>query len=263
MKKIARIWGTAAVLALLTAGAFAGETCPASGATAGAEGKAACCPSKSAEAAACGAKAAGCSAEQAAAGGIVEIANESGAGAYVLDSTVADFSLKHAQSGETKKLSELAGEKATVVVFWNKECPYVEGATGASAAIQKFAKDYADKGVKVVAIDGGVNNSETANAEYAKNFGVPLLLNPDSTIAAKFNARYTPQTFVLDKDMKVQYVGAFQTGTGAEARSHTENAVKDIIAGQAPVVREARGVGCSLKYAEGAKPKAEEKKPTT
>lgn len=261
MKKIARIWGTAAVLALLTAGAFAAETCPAM--AAGAEKKA-CCPSKAAEAAGC----TGSPNEQVSAEGvpadIVKVANEAGAGgAYGLDSVVADFGLKHAQSGETKKLSELAGEKATVVVFWNKDCPYVEGANGASAAIQKFAKEYADKGVKVVAIDGGVNNPEAANTEYAKNLGIPLLLNPDSSVAAKFNARYTPQTFVLDKDMKVQYTGAFHTGSGADARAHVENAVKDIIAGQAPVVREARGVGCSVKYAEGAKPKTEEKKPTT
>lgn len=271
MIKIARLVGTAAVLALLTAGAFAGETCPMAAKAEGAEKKA-CCPAK--DQTACAGKEASACADKAAAGcsgqavgeptDIVKVANEGAPSAqYTLDSKVEDVALKHAQTGETKKLSELAGTNATVLVFWNKDCPYVEGANGASAAIQKFAKDYADKGVKVVAIDAGTNNSEQANAEYAKNLSVPLLLNPDSTVAAKFNARYTPQTYVLDKDMKVQYMGAFQTGSGAEARGHAENAVKDVLAGQTPVVREARGVGCSVKYAEGARPKAEEKKPTT
>ncbi len=183
---------------------------------------------------------------------------------YTVGSKVSDFSLIHAQSGEERSMSDLTGDKATVVVFWNKDCPYVEGARGASDAIQEFASNYAGKGVNVVAIDAGVNNSKEANMEYSKNLDIPLLLNTDSTIAAKFNARYTPQAFIVDNNMQVQYAGAFWTGSGDDVRMHAENAVKDILAGNTVAVPEARGVGCSVKYADGARPKAKaQSKPTT
>ncbi len=232
-------------------------------ATCSAEAKAACAAGTKEVANKGGDCATACSA--AAAQNIVNVANDADASPYYkVGSKVDDFTLLHSQSGDSKSLSALAGEKATLVIFWNQNCPYVEGKNGASQAIQEFAAKYADQGVSVVAVDAGINNSQDDIASYSKDLSIPLLVNSDSTIAAKFDAKYTPETFLLDGDMRVQYAGAFWTGSGEEVRMHAENAVQDLLAGRTVAVPEARGVGCSLKYADGAKPKkAKEARPTT
>lgn len=173
---------------------------------------------------------------------------------YTLGSKVADFKAVHAQTGETKSLSDIDGDKATVIIFWNQECPYVTGSNGADKAVMNFVKEYADKGVSVIGIDAGVNNSEESITAYSKNLNFPLLMNRDSSLAAAFHAKYTPHTFVLDADHKLVYAGAFHTGNGDKIRTHTQNAVDDILAGNEPVVKEAKGVGCGIKWAPGSRP---------
>ncbi|MGF1573843.1 MAG: redoxin domain-containing protein [Sumerlaeia bacterium] len=175
-------------------------------------------------------------------------------GSYDLGDKIVPFSALHAQSGETKSLSDVAGSKATVVIFWNQNCPYVEGANGAADSIEAFASKYKDQGVSVIAIDAGANNSPATIKEYSKSRTFPIMINDDSTLAAKFNATYTPNTFILDADMKLVYKGAFYTGTGDSRVMHAENATKEIIAGNAPTVTSTKGVGCSIKWAGGKKP---------
>lgn len=175
-------------------------------------------------------------------------------GAYGLGDVVSPFSALHAQSGAEKSLKDLAGSKATVVIFWNQNCPYVEGANGAATSVEEFYNAYKDKGVSVIAIDAGASNSTESITEYAKAKPFPVLINSDSTLAAKFNASYTPNTFILDQDMKLVYSGAFYTGTGETRVLHTENAIKEILAGNSPTVTSTKGVGCSIKWAGGKKP---------
>lgn len=175
-------------------------------------------------------------------------------GSYDLGDVVSPFTALHAQSGSEKSLSDVAGSKATVVIFWNQNCPYVEGANGAASSIAEFADKYKDQGVSVVAIDAGSNNSPDTITEYAKSKSFPVFINADSTLAAKFNATYTPNTFILDKDMKLVYKGAFYTGSGDSRVIHAENATKEILEGKTPTVTSTTGVGCSIKWAGGKKP---------
>jgi thiol-disulfide isomerase/thioredoxin len=180
---------------------------------------------------------------------------------YRVGSTVENFSLKHAQTGNTVSLSDLAGEKATVVIFWNQNCPYVEGGPAAAAErVAQFASEYAEKGVKVVAIDAGVDKPEEDIVKYAADKPFPILLNPDSTIAVKFDAQYTPHTFVLDSNMNVVYEGGFDSGGRLDENGNVEpwtrNAVNDVLAGGKPAVANRRGIGCTIKWAKGARPTA-------
>jgi len=189
-------------------------------------------------------------------------ASEAAAGApakaYAVDSKVADFSLPEAKSGKEVKLSEVAGEKATVLVFWNQNCPYVREA---APRVADLAKAYADKGVKVVALDAGVNNSAGDIKTYAEGQPFTVLVNSDSRVASWFGATRTPETFVLDKDRKVIYHGAFDSGkskTESGAREdYAKNVVDAALAGK-PHTTTSRAFGCSIKYAEGVKPLASE-----
>ncbi|MCB2155281.1 redoxin domain-containing protein [bacterium] len=183
-----------------------------------------------------------------------QMVKNTAASPYRLGSQVEDFSLTNAATGESVDFKSVAGEKATVVIFWNQECPYVKEAQD---RIAQFQKDYAAKGVNVVAIDSGINNASADLAEHAKSKPFPVLENKDSQIAAKFGASRTPEVFVLDGNMNVQYHGAFDSGKfneDGELKSYVENAVNDLLAGNAPSVKETRAFGCGLKYARGVRP---------
>jgi thiol-disulfide isomerase/thioredoxin len=175
--------------------------------------------------------------------------------AYKLGSVITPFAAMEAKSGAEKSLKDLAGEKATVLIFWNQTCPFV---VEVENRVADFAKEYAGKGVSVVAIDGGVNNSVDAIKSHASDKPFPVLVNQDSTIAAAFGARHTPEVFLLDSNMKVVYHGAFDSGKKTDEAGNRDtfvkNVVDDMLAGNEPGITQTRSFGCSVKYAKGVKP---------
>ncbi|MBI5154709.1 redoxin domain-containing protein [Candidatus Poribacteria bacterium] len=174
--------------------------------------------------------------------------------AYGLGSEVEAFTLENAATGEMKSLKDVAGSKATVLVFWNQNCPFVQECDD---RIAEFQKTYADKGVNVVAVDAGIANKKDEIKTHAATMPFPVLVNDDSTIAAKFNARHTPEVFILDADQKVVYHGAFDSGkTMPERKAYVQNAVDELLEGKQVSVAETKAFGCSLKYAKGARPEA-------
>lgn len=175
--------------------------------------------------------------------------------AYRVGANVKDFSAAHAVSGEPTKLSALAGSKATVLIFWNQNCPYVKEMED---RVAEFHKAHEAAGVKVVAVDAGVNNSAEIIKQHAATKPFPILVNADSKIAARFGATRTPEVFILDADMKVRYHGAFDSGElkkeGDARKTYVADAVKALAEGKDPEVKETRAFGCTVKYAKGVEP---------
>jgi hypothetical protein len=173
---------------------------------------------------------------------------------YSLGDKVADFAVVDAKTGEEQSLSKLAGENGTLVIFWNQECPWVTGPRGAEKRIQALAAKVKDQGVATILIDAGVNNTPESIKAHAETLTAPLVMNRDSSVAAKFNAQYTPHSFVLDKDMNLVYEGAFDVKRDDTYADYAAQAIADVVAGRTPAVQSAKGTGCSIKWAQGAKP---------
>lgn len=174
---------------------------------------------------------------------------------YQLGDTIKPFTLEQAQTGEVKSLKDLKGEKGTAIIFWNQECPWVVGPNGVVNQVNEMYETYKDQGISVVLVDGGNNNKPESIKEHSKLMKPPLLINQDSTIAARFDARYTPEVFLLDKDMTLIYRGAFHVREGDAWRASTREAVQAVVNNQELPFKEVKGTGCSLKYAPGAKEK--------
>ncbi|CEN48718.1 Thiol-disulfide oxidoreductase resA (fragment) [Capnocytophaga canimorsus] len=66
-----------------------------------------------------------------------------------LNTLAPDFKLLDAISNDEKTLSELKGEKATVIMFLCNHCPYVKHVNSALVAL---ANDYQSKGIAFIAI---------------------------------------------------------------------------------------------------------------
>jgi peroxiredoxin len=118
----------------------------------------------------------------------------------------------------------------------------------------EFQKAYEDRGVRLVAIN--VNNGERdelpAMKERAeeKEFNFAYVDDPSQESARQYGAKVTPHVFVLDKDRKVAYVGAFDDNQDAEKVEvhYVKDAVDAVLDGRTPEVTDSKAFGCGIHW---------------
>jgi peroxiredoxin len=149
----------------------------------------------------------------------------------------------------------LDGAAATVVVFTCNHCPY---ALAWHDRIIAVAGDYAEQGVRMLAINP--NDSERyphdsteamrTRVERGEFDGVPYLRDESQAVARAYDAKTTPDVFVLDSGGALRY-------RGAPDRDHDDpsqnaewlrDALDAVLAGRMPDPDETRPVGCSVKW---------------
>jgi peroxiredoxin len=142
------------------------------------------------------------------------------------------------------------GAPATVVVFTCNHCPY---ALAWHDRIIGVASDYADRGVRTLAInpnDADRLDAMRARVESGEFDGVPYLRDESQEVARAYDARTTPDVFVLDSGGVLRYRGA----PDGDQDDPTQNAawlrgaLDAVLAGRAPDPNETRPVGCSIKW---------------
>jgi peroxiredoxin len=150
---------------------------------------------------------------------------------------------------------QLDGAPATVVVFTCNHCPY---ALAWHQRILDVAHDYAAAGVRVLAINP--NDAERyprdsteqmrARVERGEFEGVPYLRDESQLIAHAYDAKTTPDVFVLDAGCVLRYRGA----PDADHDDPSQNALwlraalDAVLEGRAPEPAETAPVGCSIKW---------------
>jgi peroxiredoxin len=147
------------------------------------------------------------------------------------------------------------GAPATVVVFTCNHCPY---ALAWHERIGAVARDYAYRGVRVLAINP--NDAERyprdsveamrARVEQGELEGVPYLRDESQEVARAYDAKTTPDVFLLDADGVLRYRGA----PDADYEDPTQNAaylreaLDAVLDGREPDPAETTPVGCSIKW---------------
>ena len=114
-----------------------------------------------------------------------------------------EFSLPSLK-GPTVALSSQRG-KVVLVDFWAQWC---EPCKKELPALEKLSRDYAAKGVVVLAVN---IDKQRDNAErMAKQLGLTLdvLLDPAGSVAATYDLPKMPTSFVIDKKGIVRFVNA-------------------------------------------------------
>jgi peroxiredoxin len=150
---------------------------------------------------------------------------------------------------------EPGGAPATVVVFTCNHCPY---ALAWHERIVAVARDYADRGVRVLAINS--NDSERyprdslqamrARVEQGEFEGVPYLRDESQDVARAYGAETTPDVFVLDAGGLLRYRGA----PDADYEEPTQNAaflraaLDAVLDGRDSDPLQTPPVGCSIKW---------------
>lgn len=154
--------------------------------------------------------------------------------------------------GKEHSLADLADRKAVVLVFTCLSCPT---ALDYEERIEKLRKDYAPRGVEVVAVC--VNQVPQDRLEaitqrvQKKGYTFPYLYDETQKIAKDYGAIFTPEFYVLDGERKIAYMGAMDDKTEAESVEvkYVSAALDAILSGQPVPKAEVIARGCRIRYA--------------
>ncbi len=173
-----------------------------------------------------------------------------------LETVAPEFELLDTISDKKLKLENLKGAKATVIMFICNHCPFVIHLDG---ALVKFANDYLEQGVSVIAISSNDVAKYKADSpdkmkKKAENLGYrfPYLYDEAQEVAKAYDAACTPDFYVFDKDMKLAYRGQFDdsrpgnftAATGKDIRA----ALDAVITGSKVNANQKPSMGCNIKW---------------
>ena len=167
-----------------------------------------------------------------------------------------DFRLKSIYN-KTISLSDIRGQKATLVMFICNHCPYVK------AIIKDLIKDCIElkkDGVNTVAIMSNDTKNYPEDSfenmiKFAKanSFGsINYLIDETQEIAKKYSAVCTPDFFGYNKDLCLQYRGRFKELKDLKPVNHNESDLKKamtmIAHTQKGPKEQVPSMGCNIKW---------------
>jgi peroxiredoxin len=171
-----------------------------------------------------------------------------------LGSKAPNFESLEATDDKVYSLDSFRENPVLVVIFSCNHCPYVVAYEDRMMAIQK---DYASKGVKLVAINSNDEKSypedsfpEMVKRAQKKGFNFLYLRDADQKVVDAYGAVCTPHVFVFDKERKLGYRGRIDDSKDPSkvATHDLRNALDDIIGGKKVRVPDTRPFGCSIKW---------------
>jgi len=168
-----------------------------------------------------------------------------------IGAAMPDFTLKD-HEGKDHTLSALKG-KIVVLDFSSQECPYSRGVD--KDGLVALANEYAAKGVVFLAIDSHKSTTPEQIKQYAAENKIPfpVLKDTGNKYADAVGATRTPEFYVLDKDLKLAYHGAFDDRKDPEKsgeKPYVKNALEDLLAGRPVKESQVAAWGCSIKRAQ-------------
>jgi peroxiredoxin len=146
------------------------------------------------------------------------------------------------------------GAAATVVVFTCNHCPY---ALAWHERIVEAARDYADRGVRFLAINSNDaqryprDSYEAMQRRVAQeHWPMPYLHDSSQEVARAYGAQVTPDVFVLDGDRRLRYRGAPDSAYDdpSQDAAWLREALDAVLAGREPERPQTEPIGCSIKW---------------
>jgi peroxiredoxin len=172
------------------------------------------------------------------------------------------FALPDVVSSKAVSLASFQGKQALLVMFICHHCPFVKHVR---AELAQLARDYAAKGVGVIAIS---SNDPSVSADDSPEglqrmaiewgFDFPVCYDENQAVAKSYAAACTPDFYLFDREQKLVYRGQIDDSrpsngkpvTGADLRA----AIDAVLAGR-PVNQDQRpSLGCNIKWKPGNEP---------
>jgi peroxiredoxin len=169
---------------------------------------------------------------------------------------VPDFSLPDVTTGDNLTPGQFADNKALVVIFLCRHCPYV---VHVLPEIIRAADHYLAKGVAFLGISANdaTNYPEDSPAKLAamvseRHIPFPIAYDESQDVARAFHAVCTPEFFVFDGSRGLYYHGRLDgsspgnkvTCDGTDLR----RALDDLLAGAPAPSPQHPSMGCNIKW---------------
>lgn len=179
-----------------------------------------------------------------------------------LGTIAPDFSLPNVVDNSLGALSNLKGEKGTLIVFTCNHCPYVVHLLDSFVALAKKNKD---KGVATIAISS--NDVENYPADHPdlmcklaqeKKFTFPYLYDEAQTVAKAYDAACTPDFYLLNAQYALVYRGRFDASRPGNDTPITgedlQNAIDAMLKKDSIPENQYPSMGCNIKWKTGNEP---------
>ncbi len=158
-------------------------------------------------------------------------------------------------NGEQVSLESYSDKNIVVIIFGCNHCPYVKAYEN---RMKKIAAEYGDKGVALLEINS--NDDKTYPQDSYENmklrakeqsFNFPYLRDEGAKVARAYEAKYTPEVFLLDKERVLRYHGRIDDSWQSETRVRRHDlkeAIEDILGRRDVAVKTTPPIGCTIKW---------------
>jgi len=163
-------------------------------------------------------------------------------------------------NGQIHKLSDYAG-KYVVLEWTNRGCPYTQKHYS-SGNMQNLQHEWTAKGVVWLTVASSAPGEqgyvtaadENAYLKQANAAPTAALLDPNGTLGHLYNAKTTPDMYVINPQGVLIYQGAIDDRPSTDpsdirgAKNYVSMALSEAMAGKPVSVAAAQPYGCSVKY---------------
>jgi peroxiredoxin len=158
--------------------------------------------------------------------------------------------------------AELAGNKATVLVFVATDCPI---SNAYAPELNRLYEEYSPQGVGFLAVHSDPAVSAEEVGHHAREFGsrFPTLLDRNQVLARQTGAKVTLEVAVLSPAARLLYRGRvddryvdFGKTRPAARRQDLRAALDEILAGRTVSQPETRSLGCAIPFRQTVKTSA-------
>ncbi|MBD1855068.1 MULTISPECIES: thioredoxin family protein [Leptolyngbya] len=179
-----------------------------------------------------------------------------------LGALAADFQLPDVVTSQTVTLANFADQKALLVLFISRHCPYVQHI---KYELAQLGQDTRDRGLGIVAISSNDAMTHPDDApdslrEFAEelNFSFPLLFDESQQTAKDYFAACTPDIFLFDQGRRLVYRGQLDDSrprndipvTGKDLRA----AIAAVLSDRPVAYDQKPSIGCNIKWKPGNEP---------
>ncbi|QDT89072.1 redoxin domain-containing protein [Gimesia algae] len=154
-------------------------------------------------------------------------------------------------SGETVELKKQPAQKATVVCFLGAECPL---ARLYGPKLNEIQSAYKSQGVRLIGVNSNRQDSLEDVQAYVKKYQIqfPMAKDYGNEVADRYQAVRTPEVFVLDENLAIQYRGRIDNQylpgiSRAETTSNDlKNALDQVLSGKPVKLAKTEPNGCFI-----------------
>ena len=173
-----------------------------------------------------------------------------------LGSKAPDFQLPDTVSGQSLQLSDVRGEKGTLIAFICNHCPFVKHI---NTGLVSLAEEFQNQGFGFVAISSNdvVNYPEDhpdlmTKTAAEEGYTFPYLYDETQSVAKAYDAACTPDFYVFDAQDALVYRGQMddsRPGNGLPVTGKDlSSAMQSILQGEPVSADQKPSIGCNIKW---------------